>query len=339
MKIKTLLIFASFFLTTQVIANPVDSIQEFFPFENPEYIGYRIALADLSSNSKNGFLHIVLTPINTGRQDLLFGKKITPPPSLVVNFDDSLETLGLTLYADDMRAAVMNLDFQVAAGKISQPVSFKIPLKTDEELTRKEEPMETEVLENPRMAKSQIKEQETIIEKEAVVDDFEKALTSSSQRNNLKTTPEEKGSGSSTQYDENACSDLVFESIKIVKKTRSKVILEYTIINQGQGPATMIKNRKDENKNMALQAHFSSGNKLTKGSLNIGGSFVEKGLNQSNGKLYPGEKYTNTIKFDIQKMTKFTPYIILEMDPYLSVYECDKKNNKMAVKVGEGMER
>jgi hypothetical protein len=318
MKINTLLVFTILVFTFPLYGNQIDSIQEVLPYENPDYIGYRVELIELSSDIQNDFLTIEFKAVNTGRQDLLFGKNITPPPSLVVNFDESLYSQKLVSYAGHIREAIIHEDFHIAAGKISASRSIKIPVNS--------ESMETDILENPRLIKPANKKVEVFTEKKAAIDDFEKGLASSSV--------EEK-----PQFDENACSDLVFESIKVIKKSKNKVTLEYTILNQGQGPATMIISKKEENKNMALQAHMSSIDKLTKGSLMFGGEFVEDGLDKTNGKLYPGGKYTNTIKLNIQKMTKFTPYIILELDPYLSVYECDKKNNRISVKVGEGIEK
>ncbi len=326
MKIKTLLIFINVVFAVQLNGTPLDSIQEFLSFENPEYIGYRIALTDLSvTTSKNDMLKIEFTPINTGRKDLLFGKNITPPPSLVVIFDESIYKSSLTPYAEEIRAAIQDHDFHISSGKIYKKISIKLPIKAQDK-DQKDERV-TDILENPRLAKpiDKNKEPENFTKKGVNSDDFENTLAASS----FNYTHQD--------YDENACADLVFESIKVIKKSKSKVTIEYTIVNLGEGPATIINSRKNEEKNMALKAHFSSRDKLTKGSLTFGGDFVQKGLDHSKGKLYPGQKYTGTIKLNIQKMTKFTPYIILELDPYLSVFECDKKNNKVGVKVGEGI--
>jgi len=327
MKIKILLILCISFFSTVSNADPLDSIQEVTLLDNPKYIGYRIALANISisSTKTNDELKIEYTAINTGRQDLLFGKKIAPPPQLVVHFDESLQNNNLGIYAADIRAALMHQDFHIAAGEISQRNSIKITTtNTPQAIDAATEAIveETSIIENPRLEKpiSETKEKETLTAKSVPVDDFENSLAGAAHR----------------QYDKDACSDLIFESITIVKKSKNKVTLKYTIYNQGEGPATLITNRKKTKQNMALQAYMSSKDQVTKSSFSFDGDFIGKGLEKSNGRLYPGERYTNTIKLNIQKMTTFTPYIILELDPYLAVYECDKKNNKFAVKVGEG---
>ena len=307
------------------LANPQDSIQEIFLPENPEYIGYRVALTDMTvqPSKKNGYIKVDFTAINTGRKDLLFSDELAPPPHLVVNFDESIQTSGLTSYVNEIREAIARSDFHLTPGKIGKRKSFVLAVKASATPEPVEEEVVIENLENPRLAKPATKEpEEEMLTAKTVPleDDFENSLQAAEIR----------------QYDENACSDLVFESIQVIKKTKKKVTLQYTIVNQGAGPAKLINNRKDAKSNMALQAYMSSMDRVTKSSLTIDGDFVNKGLSDSNGRLFPGERYTGTIKLNIQKMTKFTPYLILELDPYLAVYECDKKNNKFAVKVGEG---
>ncbi len=321
MKINLLLIFSIVISCTSLKANPLDSIQEVFPYQNPEYIGYRLALTNISVTPANekGFINLSYIGVNTGRKDLYFEDNTAPPPSLVVTYDETLHQHRLISYAKIIRdEIILNSNFQVAAGKITKRKTVKIFIPSPED-----EIVDNDIahLESPRFQPSKKKE-EVLTAKAPPVDDFESSLMGSAVQ----------------QYDENACSDLVFESIKVVKKSKSKVTLEYTIVNQGEGPASLITNRKKENQNMALSAYMSSKDKVTKSSFTFDGDFIGKGLDKTNGKLYPGERYTNTIKLNIQKMTKFTPYVILELDPYLSIRECDKKNNKLGVKVGKGIE-
>lgn len=327
MKINILLVLCIPFMSLASFASSLDSIQELLPVDSPKYIGYRLAITEITLEPKknNTQFKINCTIINTGRKDLLFGKTIAPPPQLVINFDESLYSNHLSNQVNKIREALNKSDFHIKAGAISKKQSFI--LNAPKPASIEESPVIAIVddIEDPRW-KSKASSDDTsekLTAKSPPVDDFESSLHVSKR----------------AQFDENACSDLIFESIQIIKESKRKVTLEYTIINQGQGPAYLIKNRNQENKNMALQAYMSSGDKLTKSSVSFDGDFIGKGLEDSNGKLYPGERYTNTIKLNIQKMTKFTPYIILELDPYLSIYECDKKNNKLGVKVKEGVER
>jgi len=334
MKINTLLVSIFIFLSLQVNASVHDSIQHIDTFENPEYIGYRIALVDMSSKltKKGDKIKINFTAINTGRKDLLFGKNIAAPPNLVFAFDKSIYHDQLNEYQEEIRAAIKTSDFFVAAGKISKKLSIKVPKKSIPVLLEPTPVLATVEIEKQAVEKI---EKSLVENTEATpVEKTEETFTTKEikEEDIKRTLPSDK-----SMVDEDACSDLVFENVRIIKKSKNKVTLEYTIINTGKGPATLINHRKQEHKNMALQAYMSSKDQLTKSSFSFDGDFIQKGLNDSNGKLYPGKKYTGTIKLNINKMTKFTPYIILELDPYLAVFECDKRNNKQGIKVRDGI--
>ena len=133
--------------------------------------------------------------------------------------------------------------------------------------------------------------------------------------------------------EENQCSDLVIESVSIVKKSKNNITLKYKIKNQGKQAVSIVGPSKSQDDNLALTFHMSSSEKLTRGSIPIGGTFVKNGKQIPDGKLYPGKSLTDEVKLDIQNMTRFTPIIILELDPYLSVQECNETNNINHIKV------
>lgn len=329
MKIVNLLFLLLFCLPVSLLANIPDSIFDKAPFENPDYIGYRMAVTNMTfkSESNGSKLNISYKIINTGRQDLLFGKKMSAPPYLVVNFDHTLAESGLYEYAEDIKNAILDTDFIIKRGEISRNMQVNVATSSNKRIVKPTE----EIVELPDYMKQSGSENDPMViggapantKKESLAEEFGSDI-------------EQLTSKGMPDVDEEACSDLAIESIRVVKKSKKQVTLEYTIINTGPGPAKIINSQKKEEKNMALKAHFSTKEKMTKGSLTFGGGFIEGGLESRDGKLYPGEKYKGTLELNIQKMTDFTPYIILELDPYLSVSECDKTNNKGAIKVGEG---
>ncbi len=127
------------------------------------------------------------------------------------------------------------------------------------------------------------------------------------------------------------CPDMVLEKITIIKKNSKWVTLEYTLTNVGKGPAYLGKD--SNNQNLALRAFLSSSENLSRGSLPLGGGFVNYD-NKENQELYPEDSFTGTLKLDIRKMTKFTPFVILNFDPFNVLDECTKTNNYGQIKVG-----
>ena len=136
-----------------------------------------------------------------------------------------------------------------------------------------------------------------------------------------------------SKQEEQLCSDLIIESISVVKKSNNSVTLKYKIKNQGKTAANISGASKKPEDNLAMTFHMSSSEKLTRGAIPLGGAYVKEGRQIPDGKLYPGKSVTDEIKLDIRSMTKFTPIIIIELDPYLSVDECNETNNQNHVKI------
>ena len=145
---------------------------------------------------------------------------------------------------------------------------------------------------------------------------------------NLDTSEE-----TSNYLDKNSCPDLTIDTLNIIKSSKKSVTLQYTISNQGKGPANLLGSKKGDEDNVAFKAHLSRTGKLNRGAIIIGGDFVRGLPKEKNGILQAGESFTGTLKLDIRKMTRFTPVIILELDTYQSVRECNERNNRNHVKV------
>lgn len=122
------------------------------------------------------------------------------------------------------------------------------------------------------------------------------------------------------------CPDIVVDTITIIKQTTKWLHVEYTLSNKGKGPAHLYGETSSEDDNLAVRVFLSSSENLTRGSLPIGGGFVN--YPSKDGVLNPQESFTGSLKLDIKKLTRFTPYLILSVDPFNALTECDKTNNK-----------
>ena len=163
--------------------------------------------------------------------------------------------------------------------------------------------------------------------------DHQTAEVSEIQEGDLSITSALAKGGTISKQEEQLCSDLIIESISVVKKSNNSVTLKYKIKNQGKTAANISGASKKPEDNLAMTFHMSSSEKLTRGAIPLGGAYVKEGRQIPDGKLYPGKSVTDEIKLDIRSMTKFTPIIIIELDPYLSVDECNETNNQNHVKI------
>ena len=79
---------------------------------------------------------------------------------------------------------------------------------------------------------------------------------------------------------------------------------------------------------------YSRDNELQRGDVLIGGVYIEnEALEEANGKLGAGETYQGTIKVSTKNKTSFTPYLILDVDAWETVLECNETNNQSFIEV------
>lgn len=138
-----------------------------------------------------------------------------------------------------------------------------------------------------------------------------------------------------TFFADEGCPDLHILELKEIERKKSDIYIEYTLINKGDAPVSLIglkpKKKKD---NLAIKMYFSSDNKLQPGDVLVGGVYLENdAMKENNGILAPGKTYKGTIKLSLKKQTSFTPFIILDVDAWQTIIECDETNNENAFEV------
>lgn len=130
--------------------------------------------------------------------------------------------------------------------------------------------------------------------------------------------------------DRNFCADISIDTIIITRQTKKWATIEYHISNKGKGPASFRGETNKDEDNLAIKAYLNRTGKLSKGAIPIGGAFVnDKEL------LKPGEIYIGVIRLDISKKTRYSSMLILELDPYLAIRECDETNNKAFISLDD----
>jgi len=276
------------------------------------YEGYRVYLANLEViKQSDETLKVAFRTVNTGRMDIEFGKGNTESmQKMVVRFDPSFENSDMQPYLMDIIASLKQQEFAIIAGKISDRREMEVPLNY---ASNGASPAPAEILTNTNTTEVPKPESTPVtkIEDSSVESSIEKDLQ---------------------YYNPESCPDLRIETIKVVKQKKNFIVIQYTIKNIGKGPANIEGDSKVEEDNIAVKAFMTSSEKLNKGALVLGGDVVEN-RSKNAGPLLPGETHVNEIRLDINTMTKFTPVIILELDTFGQVRECDETNNKNHIKV------
>ena len=299
------------------------------PPDKQEYKGYRLHLTAVKVLRKKGEeIKIQYTVINTGRENIALGGKSAATDQLLVLFDQSLQTAKISQYQQQIRKSLLKQQFSIVAGQIKRDNELSFSTKTSPAVSKEKEIVAIKPEKPQKKVKtvasaeaSNVKEEskeEIVVKKEPVTNEAASSETKEDY------TP---------YLDRDNCSDLMIEQIKIVKQSKRNVTLEYVLINQGTGPAYLFGSTKSKEDNVAIRANISGSTRLSRGAIIIGGDYITEGLKKENGKLMPNERYVGTIKLDTYKMTKFTPNIILELDAYNSLIECDETNNRSHIKV------
>jgi len=286
---------------------------------NKPYKGYRVYLANLEVlQQTDETLKVAFRAVNTGRQDLEFGKEHTESmQKMVVRFDPIFENGKMQPHLTDIINSLKRQEFAVVAGKIGARREMEVKLSSG----------------NSGAAPASSETMSDVSSPTSTTPIAEPTTTPAVEENTeTETVTENSIQDESLYYDPETCPDLRIESIKVVKQKKNFVIIEYTIKNTGKGPAHIEGNSKSEEDNIAVKAFMTSSSKLTKGALVLGGDIV-KSRSKKPKPLLPGESHTTKIRLDINSMTKFTPVIILELDTFGQVRECDETNNKNHVKV------
>ncbi len=120
-----------------------------------------------------------------------------------------------------------------------------------------------------------------------------------------------------------SCPDLRVDSIKIIEYKKKCYIAEYSISNQGNIPAPLFGEKKKLTDNIILRAYFSGDKRLNRGDAEAGAAYIKTG----DGTLEPGQSYTGKIEIDRNLETNYISIILLQVDAFSTLRECDETNN------------
>lgn len=123
------------------------------------------------------------------------------------------------------------------------------------------------------------------------------------------------------------CMDLVIDSISVVRQSKNYITLKYTLHNIGSRDIPLLSKGKEENSDVGIKAYFSGAQKITKGAIPAGGCFV-KSQSGFSGVLKPGGTYSSTIELSLEGLTKYNHIVILYVDAFQIIQECDETNNE-----------
>lgn len=298
------------------------------------YTGKRIHLSSVKLLSETAnYLKLSVVVSNTGREDL----RLYPDLDIgkvVITFGDSFSNSHVAPYKWQIVKAVIGSKKQLRAGEVLTLTKLKIrkdpndlPRSTlSEKIGTTEENRSAGDAANPKLPGTT----------GAPNPSSPKAMKTSTVHHEGDDTKAETPAASPSKIlspigvlprKEKApgCVDLMIDNIEVVKRTKRRVYLDVTLHNYGTG--TFVYDPKSERyENLAIKAYLGAVPRLTRGALVTGGQHFNE-IFRKPFTLGPGETIHGTTKVSLELFTKFTPVVILELDPFLALPECDKSNN------------
>ncbi len=142
--------------------------------------------------------------------------------------------------------------------------------------------------------------------------------------------PEATNNTSNTSIADNLCADLIVSNLKIVTRKKKYAIIQCTILNQGDGYANLLGKSDAESDDLKIRAFISGTEKLSRGDFKIG-VFPIESYEISTTNISPNGQLTLQVKVPTEKITRYTRFIILQLDAFLTMKECDNTNNYKAI--------
>ncbi len=276
------------------VASPSTNAQD-----NPDYHGYRLQVYNIKVLKEGkDFYQIRFNIANTGRKDLDISQK-KPLPFLTLDYDHTLFENKLGSYRENIRRVMTTSDVKLKVGKVTERYLIRFSKLLPEDTIRNPFPA-TIITEN---AVNRRKDSKTVI-KESPVKMVAEVTTEKAQ-----------------------CFDFQIDTVKIIDRNAKWLTLEYTLVNASNAPAPMLGQTNDEKDNLAIRAFISGAPKMSKGALVFGGTFVENMEKGADGKLPAGKRFSATFKLDMRDKSRYMNYLILSLDPFQTVQECDERNN------------
>ncbi len=127
--------------------------------------------------------------------------------------------------------------------------------------------------------------------------------------------------------------DFIVDSCFILKKDKKNVKVKLRIKNIGNEQAQLLGQTPDIQDNVSIKSYFSAFPKYTNGSIFARGIYIDNEAKFIHNGFFPSQ--TLTIEFDIplKNKSKFTPFIVVEINGNATIEECSVDNNFYFIKI------
>ncbi len=282
---------------------------------------YKIMVTSIKQiESANSAVSITCNLFNVGRQSIVFNDELTPD-MIDFKFEESFSRSKLFCYKKEIINKLLNSNLELKRGKMMRAIPLQLAAMD-------------EFVSNGDDKKSKSKKLKKHKKSKSIFASSEKSERSKKKKRQKKdaitfSAGESIKKSKDSHHLKDVCVDIVIDTIIVKKYSKNYITIEYTLSNQGKAAANLFGEPYDDNDNLALKVFLGRSENITRGSIPLGGTFIDKGI--KHGILKVGSTYTSTMKLSTKDLTKFTPYLILKVDPFNVMNECHRRNNDKAI--------
>jgi hypothetical protein len=127
--------------------------------------------------------------------------------------------------------------------------------------------------------------------------------------------------------------DFVIDTSFILKKDKKNVKVKVRIKNIGNEQAQLLGQTPDIQDNVIIKSYFSAFPKYTNGSIFARGIYIDDEAKFIHNSFSPSQTLDLEFEIPLKNKSKFTPFIVLEINGNATVEECSVDNNFYFIKI------
>ncbi len=127
--------------------------------------------------------------------------------------------------------------------------------------------------------------------------------------------------------------DFIVDSCFILKKDKKNAKVKLRIKNIGNEQAQLLGQTPDIQDNVSIKSYFSAFPKYTNGSIFARGIYIDDEAKFIHNGFFPSQTLTIEFEIPLKNKSKFTPFIVVEINGNATVEECSVDNNFYFIKI------
>jgi hypothetical protein len=278
-------------------------------------------------------IELVFDINNIGDEDIELPYQ-TPLSEIAVYFDENQKTKQLVAYHYLIIEKLGKSNLRLPSGAVKSVYKMKFPLQKREIYREKKVEKTTQLIDTVKV--SDLKDSMQVFTQ----DTFLLSTTDSVLFLKIDTIQPIKIAVDSVRKDTSPiviptrnCANFQIDSVWIIKQKTKTATIGFSIQNTGNQAVKLWGETPEAEDNLAIKTFLCSFDHYTKSAFFLRGLYIQDEANAIGGILEPMQRITAQMEVNLKNKTKFTPYILLEINALHNIEECETNDNFKAIRL------